>query len=54
MISRELVKINNTKNEDKDLEDVEYFYEKVKEIRDKIPIPNARKKPYGWEDKKEK
>lgn len=52
MTSKELIKINNAKNEDKDLEDVEYFREKVKEIFDKIPIPNAWKKPYSWEDKK--
>ncbi len=54
MASKELVKVddNNTKNNGKDLEDVEYFYEKVKEIHDKMPIPNAWKKPYSWEDKK--
>ena len=55
MTSKELVKVdddNNTKSINKDLEDVEYFYEKLKEIYDKMPIPNAWKKPYSWEDKK--
>ncbi len=54
MASKELVKVNNDIKNSEYLEDVEYFYEKVKEIFDKIPIPNAWKRPYSWEDKKGK
>ena len=54
MTSKELVKVNNNTENSEYLEAVEYFREKLKEIFDKIPVPNAWKKPYGWEDKKEK
>lgn len=52
MTSKELVKVNNDPKNSEDLEDVEYFYVKVKEIFDKIPVPYGWRKLYSWEDKK--